>query len=373
MTDKTTHKSGIGGMIDRRKFLALSGMTASAFAMGYRPAAAQADKGEVTVVTWETYHEPDWVAEYTAQTGVKINVVRIGSVDEMYALARSGSVETDILVFDSGSIPRYIAAGLIAPTDASQLANLGNITPDLPWQEFNTLDTELWGVPYNWGTQPLIYNTELVEEPTSWAALWDQKWAGKVSLFDDAYITIPMVALYVGAADPYNLTEEEWGEVTEALRALRPQVRTIARGFDDAATIFGAGEAVIGYLQNVAVVTTLRSRGLPFAYTYPKEGTPTWIDNTVLTPAAQRPEVYAFIDYCLTIPWQSRMIMASLNNGVLSAEGAREGGVPEDVLVKTNILDQSTDGFWQKMSLLAPPEDIDRRVQLWNDFKAGVL
>ncbi|MNV74459.1 hypothetical protein D3C71_1676790 [compost metagenome] len=54
------------------------------------------------------------------------------------------------------------------------------------------------------------------------------------------------------------------------------------------------------------------------------------------------------------------------------AEG-REAGVAEDVLAKTNVIDQSKPGFWDKMSIFKSPENIDRRVEIWNDFKAGTL
>ena len=58
---------------------------------------------------------------------------------------------------------------------------------------------------------------------------------------------------------------------------------------------------------------------------------------------------------------------------ILSADEAKTANIPEDVLKKTNIVDQNQPGFWEKMSVLQPPEDIDRRVEIWNEFKAGTL
>jgi spermidine/putrescine transport system substrate-binding protein len=362
---KLTRRSVLGGM---------AGASAAALALGM-PKAAFAQTGEVTLFTWETYHEDPWIAEYEAATGVKINVIRTGSVDEMYAQTRSGAVEADILYFDTGSIPRYKDAGLIEVFDASQVPNSAMVSPSMDWENKSTVDGQLWGgIPYNWGTQPLMYNRDMVdEEPTSWAALWDPRYKGKVSMFDDAYITFPMIALYVGAADPFNLTEEEFGKCAEALRRLRPQVGTIARGFDDATTLYASGDAVIGYCQNIAIVNDLNALGNNFAYSLPVEGTPTWIDNAVITKRGNRKEVYDFINANLTKEWQSRFIADSANNGILTAEVAQEAGIPEDVLKKTNILDQASDGFWDKMVVFQPPEDIDRRLGMWNDFKAGTL
>lgn len=358
----------------RRRFIKGSAAALGSAYVSTRSTRARA-AGEITIFTWETYHDDPWIAEYTEKTGVTVNVVRTGSVDEMFAQASSGAVQADIIYFDTSSVPRYLAADLIAPLDASRLTNAGNITGELDWVSMLTIDGKLWGVPYNWGTQPLMFNTaEVSPEPDSWGALWDPKYEGKVNMFDDAFITFPMVALYVGAKNAYQLTDEEFEACRQALAKLRPQVRTIARGFDDAQTIYAAGDAVIGYCQNISIVTNLQGKGLPFHYSFPKEGTPTWIDCAILSKqGADRQEVYDFIDANLEANWQARFIQASTNNGILSTEGAKGAGIPEDVLVKTNLVDQSQPGFWEKMSVLQPPEDIDRRVEIWNEFKAGTL
>ena len=34
---------------------------------------------------------------------------------------------------------------------------------------------EVVGVPYNWGTQPLMFNADIVKKTDSWAILWDEK------------------------------------------------------------------------------------------------------------------------------------------------------------------------------------------------------
>ena len=217
-----------------------------------------------------------------------------------------------------------------------------------------------------------MFNTDKVTPaPTSWGALWDPKYAGKVVMFDAADVTIPMVALYVGAKDPYNLTDAEFQKVRDALTALRPQVRTIAKGYDDAVNIFGAGDGVIGYSQNISEIPALNKQGVPFAYSFPTEGTPEWTDNAILTCTGQRQEVYDFINATLTPEWQARFITKSTNNGILSSAEAKAAGITDAVLKQTNIVDQDTPGFWSKMSALMPPESVQKRLDLWNEFKAG--
>jgi len=360
--------------LDRRTFLkSAAGLGALAALPGFATRAF-ADQGEITLLTWETYQDDPWLVEYTQKTGVKVRAVRAGSIDEMFATVQSGAITPDVIYFDTGTATRFKNAGLIAPFDASQVPNKSNIAASMDWEAKATIDGALYALPYNWGNQPLMYDADATGgEPQSWDALWDPKYAGKVNLFDDGYVVMQMIALKIRAADPFNLTDEEFEACADALRTLRPQVNTIARGFDDALTIYAAGDAAIGYCQNISIVNKLKELGKNFAYTFPQEGTPTWLDCAVLTERGNRKEVYDFINETLTPAWQARFISTNSNNGILSPEAAAAAGVSPEALAKTNILDQTKDGFWKKMVVSKLPEDIDRRVAMWNDFKAGTL
>jgi spermidine/putrescine transport system substrate-binding protein len=366
-------QSGFNKTLSRRNVLKTGGtaLATTLFAPNIiRPAIAAE---QILLLTWETYHDDDWIQEWSRANNTEVRAVRIGSVDELFSQPFSGAVKPDILYIETGSLPRFKEAGLIKGMDISKMPNIANISPNLDWKKFTDVDGEVVGVPYNWGTQPLMYNGDVVTKTDSWAVLWDEAYKGQVNMFDDCTITFPMIALYVGAKDPFNLTNEEFEKCTVALRELRKQIRVIARGFDDASTIYAAGDAVIGYCQNVAVVTSLQAKGKNFKYSLPKEGTPTWIDCASISPRGDRPIVYKFMNDNLGLDWQSRFITKSSNNGVLSADTARKAGMSEDVLKVTNIVESASSDFWGKLVIFQKPEDLDRRLQIWDDFKAGTL
>ena len=327
----------------------------------------------ITLLTWETYHDDEWIAEWGKANDTEVKAVRIGSEDELFSQAFSGAVQADILYVETGSLPRFKEANLITKIDPAAIANASNISPSLDWKKYVGVGGETMGVPYNWGTQPLMFDADQVKATDSWAVLWDKAYEGKVNMFDDCTMTFPMIALHVGAKDPFNLTEDEFTACIEALRALRQQIRVIARGFDDATSLYAAGDAVLGYCQNVAVVSSLQAKGKNFKYSLPKEGTPTWIDCTSISPQGDRPIVYKFINDNLTPEWQSRFITKSTNNGILTNVAARKAGVTEDLLKLTNVPDSEAAGFWDKMVVFQKPEDLDRRLEIWNDFKSGTL
>lgn len=68
-----------------------------------------------------------------------------------------------------------------------------------------------------------MYNADAVDEPSCWSALWHPANAGRVSMFDEAYVNLHMVTLYTGIEDPYNLDEAGFEVVKEVLRKLRSQ------------------------------------------------------------------------------------------------------------------------------------------------------
>ncbi|TGS71763.1 extracellular solute-binding protein [Mesorhizobium sp. M3A.F.Ca.ET.201.01.1.1] len=371
-TTLARHLAPINPRMNRRQFIA--GAAAATTVTTFRPAFAVTK--EVTIQTFETYHEDSWIKEFTEATGIPVKVIRVGSVDEMFSLPSSGATRPDICFIDSGTLTRFVDADLLVPFDPAKVANAANVSPSLNWKNFNTYKGNLWGVPYAWGTIPMMYDADVItQKPTSWAALWDKAYAGKVSTFDDAYLNIPMVALRIGAKDSANLTDDEFNQVHAALKELRPQIRVIAKGFDDMSSLFLNKDAVIAYCQNIAVVNKLQDQGRNVQLAYPDEGTLYWVDNALVTKFGNdRPEVYELINAGLDYAWQARFTEFSGNNLVVKAQGALATGKLSEKGYKRSELPFMEDAsFMSKMIINKVPEDIDRRLQLWNDFLAGVL
>jgi len=329
------------------------------------------DKGSVTILTWEGYHDQAKLDEYSKQSGVKVTQITAGSVDEMFAKAQSSQGQIDLVYFDLGNVDRYYKAGMLQVLDPAKVPNVKNISPGLPWEPGLTVDGKVYGLPYNWGTLPLCWSKEAFPTaPTSWKVLWDPAYAGKVSIPDDSYLGIPMVALAQGISNPYDLDDAGFATVKSGLESLRPQVKTLTAGFNDQANMFASGDAVVGYCQNIAVVNQLNADGDKFAYGFPTEGTPFWVDSSMMMKGANRQEVYDFINYTLDIPFQTNFIESTGSAGIISYEEAAKT-VPADVLAKSEIVNLQDPNFWKAMKPMVTPNRMDERVALWNEFKAG--
>ncbi len=363
----------LGSRISRRRFLgtAAGGAAASMIAS---PAIIRSAKAadEIVLATWETYSEDPWIEEFGKANGVTVVANRFGSVDEMFAKISSGALDPDVIYIDTSTIPRFMP--WLAPIDIARVPNSKNISKAITYEKTNVIDGKLFAVPYNWGPIPMMYNTEAVKEGTdTWRTLWDPKYTGRVSVFDDSFTSLPIFTILAGAKNPYNMTDAEFAATAELLKTLRPQIKTMTTGTSDAETLFGSGEVDIGVCHNPPIVVNLQKQGKPIAYSVPKEGVPSWLDCLLLTKKGDRDVVYKYIDANLSLEWQKRFVEFATSPGVFDPKSAAAAGVGEDLVKKTvmPLLDQP--GLWDALKFFQVVEDADRRVQLWNDFKAGTL
>ena len=360
--------------ITRRGFLGTAAAGATAAALPYVPFAARAAEDEIVLFSWESYDEDPWLEEWSKSTGVRVNVTRFGSIDELFAKARTGAVVPDLMIIDTSEFSHFRQQDLIVPMDIAKVPNAKNISPAINFDKTNVLDGKLYAVPYNWGPNPMMYRADHVTEGRdTWMTMWDPKYAGRVGVLDDAYSTFELLGIVCGAKDPYNLTDADFDKCADLLRRLRPQVKTLLKGANDTESLFTSGDLDVGFCQAVTSVENARKAGRDVRYSIPKEGAPSWMDNAVITRKGDRPIVYDFINHRLSLPWQKRFVELSAMPGVLDTKTAKAAGLSQEVIGKTymDLLDQPN--FWSGLKLVQAQNDLDRRLQMFNDFKAGVL
>ena len=346
----------------------------------------------LNLLTWQGYHEQPWLDEFAEETGIKVNAVNVGSPDEMFAKMKANPGQFDIALVTSGWFDNYAKAGLLEPIDASKVT--GEPNPGFDWKSVASSDGTQYGVLYNWGDQPLAWipgsipdDPELKKylddqgRPNDWNIFWDPAFTGKVSVFDDPTSVLPMIPLALGMTDPYNLSDEQFTQVQDKLNALRPQIKRLTTGYNDQVTQFANGEATIGYLNIISEVGMLAKDGRKLEVNHEvKQGVPAWSDNYSITKAgaAKADAVYKFINYTSEVPWQARFIAASGNSGSLSLRQAQspeavQAGLTAEALAGTLIpATASGDALFKGLRFFQPVEDLNKRVELWNQFKLGI-
>ncbi|MEV6984043.1 ABC transporter substrate-binding protein [Sphaerisporangium sp. NPDC051017] len=363
-------------------------------ACGGGGASSSRDQRTLNILTWETYHDPAWLAEVKQATGITVNAVTAGSAGEMVAKVRAAPAQYDLVMVTAGVYRDYTASDLLVPVDEARVPGLSDkIRLSFDWRGAATVDGKRYGILYNWGNQPLVYDDSVANSPAAskyknsdgvvgdWNILWDPAFARKVSVFDDPVSVLPMIPLSLGIADPYHLSDADFARMKDKLMALRPQIRRLTSGFNDQTTQFANGEARLGYLNNITSVSSLAGQGKKLnVNNTPGAGVPAWTDSYAITKAgAERLDaVYQFIAYTLTVPWQARFVAASGNAGVLdgqqagSAEAQRAGLTPERLAATQIPATAAGDAFFSKMKFFQTTENQQARLNLWNEFKLGL-
>ncbi len=253
-------------------------------------------EGQLNVIAWEGYTQPQWVRPFEQATGCQVNAKYAGSSDEMVTLMRQGGGSQYDMVSASGDASlRLIRGGDVQPVNVALVPGWNDFIPQLKSPPHNTVDGKHYGVSLQWGPNTLLYNTRAVTPaPTSWSAIYDPAYKGKVTVPDNP-IQIADAALYLSATrpelgirDPYELTMPQLNAAVSLLRSQRPLIKKYWALASDEIDLFKNGDAVVGASWPYQTIT-LQDSGAPVKDLIPTEGATGWADTWMLSAHAKHP------------------------------------------------------------------------------------
>jgi putative spermidine/putrescine transport system substrate-binding protein len=312
-------------------------------------------EGEVAIVAWAGYIERgdtdknfDWVTDFEAKTGCKVTVKTAATSDEMVALMNEGGF--DLVTASGDASLRLIAGKTVQPVNISLIPSWNTVDDRLKNAPWHTVDGVHYGVPYQWGSNVLMYNTEVFKEPpTSWNVVFEEMNLpdgkpnkGRVQAFDGP-IYIADAALYLmthkpelGIKDPYELTEDQYKATLELLRAQR---KIVSKYWHDAFVQMDdfTNEGFVASGSWPFQVNILKSQNKPIASVIPKEGATGWADTTMMHANAPHPNcAYMWLEHSINPKLQGDLaawfgsvpavLAACKGNALLTDEGCAING-----------------------------------------------
>jgi spermidine/putrescine-binding protein len=326
----------------------------------------------LNLLVWEGYADPSFVHGFEGQYHCKISASYMGSSDELVAKLRGGSAGNYDVISPSSDVATSIAvAGLALPLDLAKIPAYEELSPQLTSLPLVRLKGQVFGVPFTWGPNPMIYDiTAFPRPPETWNVFWDAKYRGKISVWDDLS-TVYMAAQVLGYDKPdpsqlYNLSDEQLEAVKKKLLELKPNIRKIWATGAELTNLFQNHEIIagMGWPLNTA---DLKKINFPVAETIPKENTTGWIDHLMITSASDNKDLaYKFLEYMVQAKTQS--LVSEKTHYVPANPQAAQFLNPEEI--KTLHLDdvsnyQKRIYFWQNVPRRAKYNEI------WNEVKAA--
>jgi len=312
------------------KTLKVMATSTLALLTGLSPVLAQVTElgtpeGQVNIVAWPGYIERgetdkayDWVTKFEAASGCKVNVKTANTSDEMVALMNEGGF--DLVTASGDASLRLVAGDRVQPINTDLIPSWGKVDARLKDAPWFTVDGVHYGVPYQWGPNVLMYNTEVFKDgpPTSWSVVFEEQTLpdgqsnkGRVQAYDGP-IHIADAAQYLmahkpelGITSPYELNEEQYAAALDLLRAQR---ELVSRYWHDAYIQMDdfKNEGVVASGSWPFQVGMLQLESLPIASTIPEEGATGWADTTMMHVDAANPTCsYLWMEHTLSSNLQS--------------------------------------------------------------------
>ena len=335
-------------------------------------AACKPKQPTLTLLVWEGYADPSFIGAFEESHHCKVVASYMGTSDELVAKLRGGSASNyDVISPSSDVAASIVRAGLAAPLDLSKIPAYSQLSAKLRESNIVKLNSQVYGVPFVWGPNPLLYDTTAFRQaPDSWSVLWDAKYRGKVSVWDELS-TIYMAAQVLGYDKPdpsqlYNLSDAQLEAVKKKLIELKPNIRKMWATGGELTNLFQNHEVVIA-MGWPLVTNDLRKLNFSIGETIPRENTTGWIDHLMITAASSNKELaQAFLAYMVEAQTQKKV--SDVTHYTPANRGAAQflSGDEKKIL----HLDDP-DAYMQRIYFW---QDVPRRPkynEIWNEVKAA--
>ena len=270
------------------------------------PAQAQAagDTVTINVYNWGQYLS-DGTDDYinvieefeAAYPNIKVNYMTYDSNESMYTKLKTGGSLFDVIIPSDYMVEKLIAEDMLEPLDMANIPNFQYI--DESFRDPSYDPGSVYSVPYTWGGVGVIYNTNYVDEADTggWELLWNEKYAGKILMFDNPRDAFAIAQLELG----YDINTEDSTLLTLSANLLREQKPLVQMYvMDQVFDKMQRGEAWIApYYAGDYLLMVEENPDL--AFYYPEEGFNLFIDAVCIPKGSEhKAEAETFINFLLS-------------------------------------------------------------------------
>ena len=189
------------------------------------------DKTTLYVYNWGQYISEgdddslDVIAAFEeAYPDIEVKYSTYDSNEIMYSKLSNGGITLDVIIPSDYMIGRMRQEGMLMELNFDNITNYQYI--DEAFRNTSYDPENKYSVPYTWGTVGIIYNTKYVDEAdvTGWELLWNEKYAGKILMFDNSRDAFG-IAQYLLGYDINTTDEAELQACADKLAEQKPVVQ----------------------------------------------------------------------------------------------------------------------------------------------------
>jgi spermidine/putrescine transport system substrate-binding protein len=293
---------------DRQTLLKLAAAAGGASLVGGRTgiadamqAMAAAESGRLQVLDWAGYGNDGGQAMFAQYVKKYPNNKPQFTymTNEADALAKiHAGLKPDLFRPYVGWVKYFATSGLVQPWDPSKISNFRHLNPFMV--KAGQYNGKQYGIPEDWGFDAILYRSDKVKpKSNSWGLLYDERYKGKISWFDDPVENLTIAGLLFGFPDPWNQTDAELKQSQQFLISKKHLVRSIWASETDLDQLFASGDVWIALAWPNDWVQ-MRAKKLPVVYMHPSVGKQkpiAWVGMFMLLQGTPRPDLaHAYVD-----------------------------------------------------------------------------
>ena len=322
--------------------------------------------GMLTVLDWAGYEDTSmFVGFHHKYPKVTVSVAFGESDADIFGKMKAGADACTFHIY-TGWQPFYVRDSLVQELDTTRLSHWAEVPAR--FKALGQVGGKQYFVPWDWGYTSILYRTDKVPGGIdSWTALFDPKFKGHISMWDDGPGAVT-VATYVKGWDETKLSEQQLAEIEKMWTDQRKLNRFYWTGEPELVQGMAAGEIWVAYAWQGAY-NTLLGQGVPVAYAQPKGGRNSWVGLYGIAPACKDKDLaYAFLDEKLSSE-QGVGLISSFAYGHVNP--AAYQGVTDTNIVKALALNDPTVLDRTRFTPIVSEADRDHFGQLWARVKAA--
>jgi spermidine/putrescine transport system substrate-binding protein len=221
------------------------------------------------------------------------------------------------------------------------------------------------------GYDSVIYNRDVIPECDSYAVLFDDKYAGRVTMRDDPQFSIVIVALYMQKPNPLSLNSKDLKEISDFLIKKKKNFRSLWSGFAEPVSLMKSGEVVAVGQGWIPIYRELKKSGMNVGFALLKEKVTSWTQDLVIPPQAiergMADSVYAFMNWVIGPEMGARM---GRSVGYVSPSGAALSLLTPAEAQEIGYND--IEKVWQNsLPVTEFPDNLQEWNDAWSRFKAA--
>ena len=354
--------------LSRRQVMAGGAALGAVLGLGAKPAFA---KTTMTWMGWQGYETPILSGSFVADNDIDFQPTFISSNEEIITKLQAGGIgKTDLITMYFGYLPLMAEGELLEPIDPGKIEQISKLIPQFLAQDAIKHDGQLMGVPWNWGTLPLMYDPAAVSTPPeSWLDIMKPEHKGKVAMVDDPLGNLLIWGTVVtGKPMGTILTKEEMVKVIDQLIEIKKnQARAFFTTYGEMADAFARNEVTVSAIGWEAVAVWAQAKGKTIKYTIPKEGTGMFMDCLCIPKDAPNIDLsYKMINHVIS-PEPQKQFATEQSAGITNLDTVPL--LPQELANSYNYGD--IDASMERARLQpVPPTESDGSVATYDDFRS---